>query len=527
MRSERKVIRLERAGIVDADRTLVLEDRPARLLVEVRPEGAEGRDPAAGLEVSLQRIRLVLRQQPAVGKDQRHLRMITFPQSGVKGVLPTAVQGFRTVSRRATTALQTISVGTSPLRLSRDFRLMWLAAFPSGIAMGAVGLAVFVQLFELTGSAAAIGYLGLVSFTALALGCLAGSAVVDHVDRRSLLLLTQGAFGVSVSALLAGSLFGDPPVALLYVTSAFGSAVASLHFPTRSAMIPLAVADEQITNAMTLEVLVWNVTMILGPIVGGFVLARLGAAAVYAVGVSAHVVAILTQMSLHPRPVGQRRSGVRLGLGAIRAGFAYLRPRPVLKGLLLIDLIAMVFGMRRALFPILAREQFGRGPEVVGLLMAAIPAGALAVSATGGWLAHIRRQGLGVVVAMGVWGGSIAAFGLSGHHLWLALFLLAAAGGADIVAAILRGTIIQRVVPEFLRGRVWGINFVVLNGGPRLGDLAAGLTAAAWGATFSVVSGGLASLVGAALFVLVMPELARFRTHGPSEEAVPEVRIEA
>lgn len=420
-----------------------------------------------------------------------------------------------------------MSVDTGPLRLSRDFRLLWFAALPSGIGMGAVALAVFVQVFELTGSAAAVGYLGLAAFVALLLGCLAGSAVVDHVDRRSLLLLTQGGFGLSVSALLAGTLLGNPPVTLLYATSAFGSAVASLHFPTRSAMIPLVVGDEQLTTAMTLEMVVWNVTMILGPIVGGFVIARFGLATVYALGVASHALALLVQTPLRRQSADDRRADGPLGLAAIRHGFAYLRPRPVLRGLLLIDLVAMAFGMRRALFPILATEQFGRGPEVVGLLMAAIPAGALVVSATGGWLVHVRRQGLGVILAMAAWGVAIAAFGLSGHRLWLGLLLLAAGGGADIVAAILRATIVQRTVPESLRGRVGGISFVVLNGGPRLGDLTAGMTAAAWGATFSVVSGGLASLIGAALFLLFIPELSRYRAYGRIEEALPEVRMEA
>ena len=182
-----------------------------------------------------------------------------------------------------------------------------------------------------------------------------------------------------------------------------------------------------------------------------------------------------------------------MGLAAIRYGFRYLRPRPVLRGLLWIDLIAMAFGMRRALFPVLAVEQFGRGAEAVGLLMAAIPAGALLVSLTGNWLGNVRRQGLGLVLAAATWGAAVAAFGLSGDQLGLAVLLLAAAGGADIVAAILRATIIQHEVPAAVRGRVWGINFLVLNGGPRLGDLTGGLMASAWGATFSVVVGGIAA----------------------------------
>lgn len=376
--------------------------------------------------------------------------------------------------------------------------------------MGAVGLAVFVQAFEITGSPAAVGFLGLVQFVAMTLGALGGSAIVDHVDRRLLLVLTQAGFGVSATVLLVGGLAGDPPMALLYLSSAFGSAVASLHFPTRSAMIPPVVERADLTTAMTLEILIWNTTMVVGPIVGGAILARFGLPAVYGFAVACYAITVLTMLPLRRQPPRREDAEGRLGVAAIRHGIAYVRSRPILKGLLWIDFIAMAFGMRRSLFPILAIEQFGRGPEAVGLLMAAIPAGALVVSLTGSWLASVRRQGLGLVLAAAVWGAAVFGFGISGDRLWLALLLLAIGGGADIVAAILRATIIQHEVPAPVRGRVWGINFLVLNGGPRLGDLTGGLVASAWSPAFSVVTGGLLALVGAGLYALAVPELPRY-----------------
>jgi MFS family permease len=379
---------------------------------------------------------------------------------------------------------------------------------PAGLAMGAVGLAVFVQASEI-GGAAALGYLGLVQFAFLTLGALGGSAIVDHLDRRLLLVLTQAGFVVSVTALFVGSLAGDPPMALLYCTSAWGSTVASLHFPTRSAMIPPVVERRELTTAMTLDMIVWNVTMIVGPIVGGFVLGRFGLAAVYGACAALQVGGLIMMLGLRRQPADEHRED-RLGLSAIRHGFAYLRPRPVLKGLLWIDLLAMAFGMRRALFPILAVEQFGQGAEAVGLLLAAMPAGALVVSLTAGWLKGIHRQGLWLVLSALAWGIAVVAFGLCGSNLGIGLLLLAFAGGADIVAAILRATIIQHEVPEFVRGRVWGINFLVLNGGPRLGDMTAGMMAAAWGATFSVVAGGLAAVVGTGAYALAVPPLRRY-----------------
>ena len=408
--------------------------------------------------------------------------------------------------------MQSFSVGTEPLKTSRDFRLLWLAALPGGLAMGAVGLAVFVQAYELTGSPAAVGAFGLVQFGAMFAGVVAGSAIVDHVDRRRLLLLTQAGFGISAVALLAGSLLGDPPLALLYLSSGIGSALASVHFPTRAAMITPVVEPAWLTTAMTLEMVVWNLTMIAGPIVGGIVLAAFGLEGVYALSAACHAISALTMLRLEPQAPAGEVVARRFGIAAVKRGLAYLRPRPILRGILWTDLIVMALAMRRSLFPVLAVERFHAGAEVVGVLMAAIPAGALLVSLTGNWLVRVRRQGLWVVVAAAVWGIAMTAFGLSGDRLPLAVVLLAIAGGAHIVAAILRGTIIHQQVPLDLRGRVWGINFLVLNGGPRLGDLSGGVAASFVGASASVVGGSLAALAGLAIYTVATPSLLRYRS---------------
>ncbi|MEO7804315.1 MAG: MFS transporter, partial [Actinomycetota bacterium] len=172
-------------------------------------------------------------------------------------------------------------------------------------------------------------------------------------------------------------------------------------------------------------------------------------------------------------------------------------------------LVAMVFGMPRALFPILAVVQFDAGNEVAGLLLSAPAAGAILGAATSGWVKRVERQGLAVVVSVVVWGLGIAGFGLVGDRLWLALIMLAIAGWADVISAVFRSTIFQLLLPDSLRGRMSAVNILVVAGGPRLGDAEAGLVAAAFGPTFSVVSGGLACVVGALAFAAMVPSFLR------------------
>jgi MFS family permease len=207
----------------------------------------------------------------------------------------------------------------------------------------------------------------------------------------------------------------------------------------------------------------------------------------------------------------------------VREGFAYLRGRRVLQSTFTVDLVAMVFGMPRALFPVLAVVQFHRGPGTVGALFSAAAAGALAGALTSGWVGRVTRQGLAVVAAVVVWGAGIAAFGLAGHHLVLALFFLAVAGAADVISAVFRGTILQLSVPESLRGRLSAVHILVVTGGPKIGDAEAGFVAQLTTPTISVVSGGLACIVGAVLLAVLVPELPRYRADEPLPEPVVPV----
>jgi MFS family permease len=227
-------------------------------------------------------------------------------------------------------------------------------------------------------------------------------------------------------------------------------------------------------------------------------------------------VAWLAVFLISPQPAPLGEGAHRPGLRSILEGLAFVRGRQAIQGAYLIDINAMVFGMPRALFPALAVSRFGGGATTLGFLYAAPGAGALAGALTTGWVSRIQRQGLAVIVAVIAWGAAITGFGLV-RWLPLALVLLAAAGCADVISAVFRSTIIQLAVPDSLRGRLAGLQIAVVTGGPRIGDLEAGSVAAAFGNTFSVVSGGLACIAGALLLARALPGFRRQRALGPGE----------
>jgi MFS family permease len=299
-------------------------------------------------------------------------------------------------------------------------------------------------------------------------------------------------------------------VALVYAMAGLAAGLSGIDNPTRAAMIPNLVTREELPAAIAVNQVMWNSTLIAGPAIGGVVIAAWGIEWAYALDVVTYGATITAAALMRPMPPRLEGGPPAVGVAAIREGLGYLRGRRVLQATFYVDLVAMVFGLPRALFPALAVHQFHRGPEVVGALFSSIAVGALLGAVTSGWVGRVRHQGRAVVLAVVAWGLGITAFGLAGRHLWLALACLAAAGAADVVSAVFRSTILQTSVPDALRGRMSAVHILVVTGGPKLGDLEAGLMAAAFTPTVSVVSGGVACVVGALVLAALVPEFARY-----------------
>lgn len=410
--------------------------------------------------------------------------------------------------RRVRGAVRNVAIDLSPLRVSRDFRRLFFGLAVSELGYQFTLVATFIQVFELTGSPAAVGLIGLVGLVALVVGTLVGGAFVDVVDRRTLLILAQVGFMTASGILLVGAIHGDPPLWVVYAAVALIAGLSAIDSPTRSAITPRLVGRELLPSALTLNQVAWNATALIGPALAGIVITELDLAWAYGIDLVTYVAMLAAAIAIAPVPP-ERIDGSPTGWRAVREGFAFLRGRAVLKASFGIDVIAMVFGMPRALFPILAVTQFDRGPAVVGLLFAAPAVGAVLGALTAGWVKHVRHQGMAVVWAVVVWGAGIAAFGLV-SDLWLGLLLLAIAGAADVISAVFRSTILQLSAPDALRGRLSQIHILVVTGGPRLGDLEAGLVASAFSPAVSVVSGGLLCIAGAALLAWLVPPFRRY-----------------
>ena len=307
----------------------------------------------------------------------------------------------------------------------------------------------------------------------------------------------------------------NPPLLALYAATAVSSALSGVDEPNRTAMVPPLVGDEALPAAFALKHAGFNAAAIAGPAVAGLVIARLGLPAAYALAAAGSGVAFVVTLPIRAMPARPEALAAS-GFAAVREALAFLKGRRLIQSTFAIDLVAMIFGLPRAVFPVLAVVQFHRGPEVVGALFSALAVGALVGAVMTGWVSRVRHQGQAVVLAVAIWGAAIVAFGLAGDRLWLALGLLALAGGADVISAVFRNTLLQVSLPDRLRGRISAFHILVVTGGPRLGDIEAGILADAFTPAISVVSGGLLCLAGAALIALAFPELRRFVAGQPS-----------
>jgi MFS family permease len=410
------------------------------------------------------------------------------------------------------TRIRSLALDLSPLRESRDFRLIYGGASISSIGSHITFVAVPFQVFQLTHSTLAVGLLGLCDLVPLLTLSLLGGVFADSVDKRRLLLATESvAMACSLGFALNAGL-GHPQLWLIYTLATVNAGTYALGSPALRSATPHLVRKELLPAAAALNHVYYNIGHIAGPVAGGTLIAGIGLRATFLVDVATFAVAIFCMWMMKPIPPSEDATAP--SVRSVLDGVRFLKGRRVLQGSFVVDIIAMVFGMPNALFPAVAASRFG-GPAVLGLLYAAPAAGSLLVSITSGWVGRVRRQGAVVYVCVVVWGGALAVFGLS-HVLWVSLVFLALAGAADSVSGIFRTAILQTATPTNMLGRLHGVELAVVASGPSIGDIEAGALASLTSVSFSIAFGGLACIVGVGVMALLMPEFARYDAQNPS-----------
>jgi MFS family permease len=420
----------------------------------------------------------------------------------------------------------------TPLRENPAFRRLWLGTILSGIGSAMTTFAVTLQVYDLTRSTAAVGGIGLAQFLPLLLISLPGGTLADRVDRRRLVLVLTICSTALSAVLFALTASGDATLWALYAVVVAGSALGAINAPARQTFIPRIVPREQRSAAIALNRIIFQVTLIAGPSLGGVVAAGAGLRGCYLVDVVSFAaslwgVARLPAMPPETRAAGEDGGKPRSGLALTLEGLAFIRRTPALCGAFLADVNATFFALPLSLFPAINAERFGGDPRTLGLFSTAIGVGGLVSAVLAGPLKHARRHGLVMLACVAVWGGAFALFAVA-PSLWLTLLALALAGLADTFTVVVRGIIVQEATPDELRGRVNAADFLVGAGGGQLGSLEAGLVGSFTTPAISALSGGLLTVAGVLAIAAALPGFRRYRSPAtPAETAVQPVTAAA
>lgn len=408
---------------------------------------------------------------------------------------------------------------TRPLA-NPHFKRLWLANIVTVIGAQLTVVAVPAQIYAMTGSSAYVGLTGVFGLVPLVVFGLWGGALADVFDRRTLLMITTVGLILTSAGFWLQAALGAEDVWLLLGLFAVQQAFFAVNQPTRSALLPRLLPDDLLPAANSLNMTVMQAGGIAGPLVGGALIPLIGFSWLYLVDTITLFATLGAVVGLPALPV--LGATVTPGIGAVVDGFRYLRTQPVLMMSFVVDIIAMVFGMPRALFPEMADVDFG-GPSEGGLafalLFAAIPAGAVIGGVLSGWVSRVERQGFAVVVAILVWGLAMVGFGVAamlapyapGLMLGVAVLMLAIGGAADMASAAFRTSMLQAAADDSVRGRLQGIFIVVVAGGPRVADVAHGATAAATGAAVAAAGGGVLVVILTVVAALAVPAFVRYR----------------
>ena len=422
----------------------------------------------------------------------------------------------------------------TPLRVSPAYRRLWLGNTLSYVGTQLTLVAVSLEVFALTGSSFAVGLLGLAALVPLVVAGLYGGAIADRHDRRRVALTSSAVMWLTTVGIAAQAWAGFESVPVLYALVALHSGASGINQPTRGAIIPALVGLPLVPAANALNMMTFSVALMVGPVLGGVLVAAVGYAWTYSIDVVTFLAALYAVWRLPSLPPQRAEtataSGTRWGLASVVEGLRFLGSRPNLRMTFLADIVAMTTAFPRALLPAIGAVVLGGGEAAVGVLLAAMAAGAFLAGLFSAPFTRLHAQGWGVYVSILVWGAAVAAFG--GVVWWaqslpdgdprltlafaLAALCMAVGGAADSLSGVFRGSILQSATPDHLRGRLQGVFVVVVAGGPRLGELLTGGASVGLGEGPTLLAGGVLCMLGVSALMRWQPGFLRYDARNPT-----------
>ncbi|MEV4472634.1 MFS transporter [Nonomuraea sp. NPDC049504] len=418
--------------------------------------------------------------------------------------------------------LRHLALDLSPLRDSRDYRLLFgsgvITMFGTLITM----VAVPYQMKQLTDSYLAVGLVSLAEFVPMVVCGLWGGAIADALDRRKIIVVSELGLLVTSAALMINAMLPSPQIWVLYVVGAISTGIGSLQRPSLEAVMQQVVKHDQQAAAAVLSSLRWNFGAIVAPALGGLMVASWGVTSAYVLDTLTFLLSMFLLWRVRSLPPAE--DAAPASIKSLVEGMRYAMSRKDLVGTYLVDMAAMVFAMANALFPFLAEEL--RAPQALGLLYSASAVGALIASLTGRWTARVRRHGLGVIVAAALWGVAVALTAVA-PNIWLIVVCIAFAGAADMISGIFRMTMWNQTIPPELRGRLAGIELLSYASGPMLGNARAGMMAQLGGTRFALGAGGVLCVAAVLSLATALPKFRRYDATTDENALAEKARREA
>jgi len=397
----------------------------------------------------------------------------------------------------------------------KDFRLLWLGLLISriGSEMQVVGMSWHVYL--LTGSAFSLSLIGLSRFIPIVSFSLFGGMVADVFDRKKIMLTAQIVMTLATLILTIATYKGLASPMLIYITIFITSLAGAFDTPSRQAIVPLLVPQQEFVKAVSLNTIMWQSAIVLGPSLAGFTIASFNVGAVYLINTLSFIAVIIALLLMSPikQVIIQK---AEFNFESLKVGIHFVFKTPIIVSSMLLDFFATFFGSATVLMPIYAKDILHVGAQGLGFLYAAPALGAVIAGLVISSHENLKSQGKILLISVVIYGLSMILFGISRNFI-LSLFFIFVSGSADAISSVIRNAIRQLKTPDHLRGRMVSINQIFFQGGPQLGEVEAGIVAGFINAPFAVVTGGLATIIATGIIARLVPQLRRYNTHEPIE----------